>query len=117
MRNFLVKIVSGVLGLWIAVSFVPGVEFTGSLKSLAIAGCLLGLVNFFIKPILKVVTLPIRMLTLGLFEIIINMAMVWVIDIVYSELVVVGILPLFWTTLVVWGLSIILGLFFNRKHD
>jgi putative membrane protein len=117
MRNFFIKIVSGVLGLWIAVSFVPGVEFTGSLKGLAIAGCLLGLINFFVKPILKLVTLPIRMLTLGLFEIIINMAMVWVIDIVYAELIVMGIIPLFWTTLVVWGLSIILGLFFNRKHD
>jgi len=116
-RGFLVKIVSGVLGLWIAVSFVPGVEFTGSLKSLAIAGILLGLVNFFIKPLLKIITLPIRMLTLGLFGIIINVAMVWAIDIFYPELVIIGILPLFWTTLAVWGLSIILGLFFNRKHD
>jgi len=117
MRNFLTKIVSGVLGLWIAVSFVPGVNFTGSLKSLAIAGVLLGVVNFFVKPILKIITLPIRMLTLGLFEIIINMAMVWVIDIFYAELIIVGVLPLFWTTLIVWGLSLILGLFFNRKHD
>ncbi len=117
MRNFLVKIVSGTLGLWLAVNFVPGVDFTGSLKSLAIAGVLLGLVNFFVKPVLKIVTLPLRMLTLGLFEIVINMAMVWAIDIFYSELVIVGFMPLFWTTLIVWGLSIILGLFFNRKHD
>ena len=117
MRNFLVKIVSGTLGLWLAVNFVPGVDFTGSLKSLAIAGVLLGLVNFFVKPVLKIITLPLRMLTLGLFEIVINMAMVWAIDIFYSELVIVGFMPLFWTTLIVWGLSIILGLFFNRKHD
>lgn len=116
MRNFLTKIVSGVLGLWIAVNFVPQVTFTGSLKSLAIAGILLGLVNFFIKPILKIVTLPVRMLTLGLFEIVINMAMVWAIDIFYPELVIVGIAPLFWATLIVWGLSLVLGLFFNRKH-
>lgn len=115
MRNFFVKIVSGVLGLWVAVNFVTGVDFAGSLKNLAIAGVLLGLVNFFIKPILKIVTLPIRMLTLGLFEIVINMAMVWAIDIFYSELAIVGIMPLFWTTLVVWGLGIILGLLFNRK--
>ncbi|MEK7503499.1 MAG: phage holin family protein [Patescibacteria group bacterium] len=115
MKNFLVKIVSGVLGLWIAVNFVPGVDFTGSLKSLAIAGVLLGLVNFFVKPVLKIVTLPIRMLTLGLFSLVINMAMVWAIDIFYPELVIAGILPLFWTTLVIWGLGIILGLFFNRK--
>ncbi len=117
MQNFLAKIVSGILGLWLAVNFVPGVSFTGSLKSLAIAGVLLGLVNFFIKPILKVVTLPLRMLTLGLFGIVINMAMVWAIDIFYPELVIVGLLPLFWTTLVVWGVSTVLGLLFNRKHD
>jgi putative membrane protein len=117
MRNFLTKIVSGVLGLWIAVNFVPGVDFTGSLKSLAIAGCLLGLINFFIKPVLKTITLPIRMLTLGLFGLVINMAMVWAIDIFYVELVIVGIVPLFWTTLIVWGLSVVLDLFFNRKHE
>ena len=117
MRNFFVKIVSSVLGLWIAVSFVPGVNFTGSLKSLAIAGVLLGLVNFFIKPILKIVSLPLRLLTLGLFGLIINMAMVWAIDIFYPELVIVGVMPLFWTTLIILGLSIILNLFFNRKHD
>ncbi len=117
MRKFLVQIVSGVLGLVIAVNFVPGVSFTGSLKNLAIAGCLLGLVNFFIKPILKIVTLPIRMLTLGLFGLIINMAMVWAIDIFYVEFVVIGLLPLLWTTLIVWGLSTILGLFFNKHHE
>lgn len=115
MRSFLIKIVSAVLGLWIAVNFVPGVDFTGSLKNLALAGILLGLVNFFIKPVLKLVTLPIRMLTLGLFEIIINIAMVWVIDIFYSELIIAGILPLFWTTLVIWLLGVILSLLFNRK--
>ncbi len=115
MRNFLVKIVAGVLGLWVAVSFVPGVNFTGSLQSLAIAGVFLGLVNFFVKPILKIVTLPIRMLTLGLFGLIINMAMVWAIDIFYTELVIAGIVPLFWTTLIVWGLGLVLGLAFNRR--
>jgi len=117
MRNFLTKIVSGVLGLWIAVNFVPGVDFTGSLKSLVIAGCLLGLINFFIKPVLKTITLPIRMLTLGLFGLVINIAMVWAIDIFYVELVMAGIVPLFWTTLIVWGLSVVLGLFFDRHHE
>jgi len=113
MRNFFAKIVSGVLGLWIAVNFIPGVDFTGSLKSLAVAGVLLGLVNFFVKPVLKLITLPLRMLTLGLFGIVINMAMVWAIDIFFAELVIVGVLPLFWTTLVVWGLGTILDLFFK----
>ncbi len=115
MRDLFVKIASGIFGLWAATMFIAGVEFTGSWKILLFAGFLLGLINFFVKPILKLVTLPLRILTLGLVGLIINMAMIWVIDIFFVELVIVGILPLVWTTLIVSGLSIILSFFFRKK--
>lgn len=118
MRDLFLKITSGILGLWLASQFVPDVQFVGSWKLLLLAGFILGLINFFIKPILKTVTLPLRILTLGLFSIIINMAMIWLVDIFFNELVIVGIVPLFWTTLIIWGLSTILPLFFpKRKHE
>lgn len=107
MKNLLVKIFSGILGLWLASNFVPGVEFTGTWKVLILAGAMLGLINFFIKPILKSITLPLRILTLGLFGLIINVAMVWLIDIFFVELVIVGLLPLLWTTLIIWGLGLL----------
>src|SRR3989344_2838518 len=102
MRGLIVKIFSGILGLWLAASFVPGVEFTGTWQILILAGALLGLANFFIKRILKIITLPLRILTLGLFGLIINIAMVWAIDIFFTELVIVGLMPLLWTTLIIW---------------
>lgn len=118
MRNLFLKITSGILGLWIASQFISGVEFTGNWKTLLIAGLILGLINFFIKPILKLITLPLRILTLGLFSVIINAAMIWLVDIFFIELVIVGLMPLLWTTLVIWGLSVILPLFFpKRKHE
>ena len=107
MRNLFIKIAAGILGLWLASSFVPGVEFTGAWKILLFAGFLLGLMNFFIKPILKSITLPLRIITLGLFGLIINMAMVWLVDIFFTELTIVGVLPLLWTTLIIWGLSLL----------
>ena len=107
MKNLLVKITSGILGLWLAAQFVPGVEFTGNWKVLVLAGVMLGVANFFIKPILKTITLPLRMLTLGLFGLIINIAMVWLIDIFFTELNIVGLVPLLWTTLIVWGLGLL----------
>ena len=85
MAKLLFHIISGILGIYLAVKFVPGVEFTGNFQMLLIIGAVLGLVNFFIKPILKAISLPIRILTLGLFSLIINMAMVWLIEILFPE--------------------------------
>lgn len=118
MRDLFLKITSGILGLWLASQFITGVEFTGTWKVLLFAGFVLGLINFFIKPVLKFITLPLRILTLGLFGLVINMAMIWLVDIFFVELIIVGVLPLFWTSLIIWGLSTVLPLFFPKgKHE
>ncbi len=118
-RNLLVKIVCGILGIWLAVQLVSGVEFEGTYKTLILAGTVLGLINSFIKPVLKLITLPIRILTLGLFGLIINIGMVWFADIFFAELEIKGLEPLFWTTLLVWGVGLIIPLFFpqRKKHE
>lgn len=110
MKKLLLTIASGILGLWLASQFVTGVEFLGSWQDFLLVGLILGLINFFIKPILKLITLPLRMLTLGLFGLVINMAMIWLVDILFAELIIQGIIPLFWTTLIIWGLGLAVGL-------
>jgi putative membrane protein len=99
------KIISGVLGLWIAIEFIDGVSFLGTWKELLIIGLVMGVINVFIKPVLNLISLPLKILTLGLFGIIINMAVVWAIDIFFPELIITGILPLLWTTLIIWGMG------------
>lgn len=59
------------LCLWVADQLFEGISFSG-LEALALAGLLLGLVNALVKPILVILTLPITVLTLGLFLLIIN---------------------------------------------
>ncbi len=107
-HTLFLQIISGILGLWLATQFVVGVEFIGPTGTLVWAGIGLGIINSFLKPILKIIAIPLRMLTLGLFGIIINMGMIWLIDIIFPELIILGLIPLFWTTIIVWGLSIIL---------
>jgi putative membrane protein len=113
MGNILFRIIAGILGLWIAVQFVSGVEFTGPWKNLLLAGLILGLINALIKPLIKMITLPLRIITLGLFGLIIELAIVWAIDIFFPELIIKGFFPLLWTTLIVWAL----GLFFFPKKQ
>ena len=115
MGKLLFQIIAGTLSFWLAVKFVPGVEFIGETKYLFLAGAVLGLINFFIKPFLKMITLPLRILTLGVFSLIINMLMVWTVDILFIELIIPGIIPLFWTTIIVWAVSFFLGLYTPRR--
>lgn len=115
--RLIVQIGTGILGLWLATEFVSGVEFIGPFKSLLIAGTILGLINFFIKPVLKLITLPLRILTLGLFSLVINMGMIWIADILFPELIIKGLTPLFWTTIIIWALSLFLGTYWPDKKS
>ena len=110
-HTLILQIISGIAGIWLATQFVGGVEFTGPIKTLIYAGAALGIINSFLKPILKIISFPLRILTLGLFSVVINMCMVWLIDIYFQELIIPGLVPLLWTTLIIWGLSIALHLF------
>ena len=111
------NIIAGIAGLWTADKFIAGVDFSNDWETLLLAGLTLGLANFFIKPILKIITVPIRFLTFGLFGLLINVGMVLGVDIFFPELTIKGITPLLWTTLIVWGLGVLLALFFPKKKN
>ena len=108
-RKLILQVIAGVAGIWLAWQLIVGVEFTGTIRNLLIAGLILGLINFFIKPILNLVTLPLRIITFGLFSLVINMGIVWLIEIIFPQLSIAGIYPLFWTTIMIWALSLIAG--------
>lgn len=71
MRGFLVRLVITALGLWIAAQLLPGIAFS-STRALILSALLLGLVNAVIRPIIFILTLPLTVLTLGLFILIVN---------------------------------------------
>ena len=109
MKNLAFQIIGGIISFWLAVKLVSGVEFVGEAKYLIIAGTFLGLINFFIKPFIKLITFPLTVLTFGIFGLIINMGLIWLVDLAFPELVIAGLIPLFWTTLIVWIVSFLLG--------
>lgn len=71
MRGFLFRLVITALGLWLAATIVPGVELKGWGALLA-AALVLGIVNAVIRPVILVLTLPLTVLTLGLFILVVN---------------------------------------------
>jgi putative membrane protein len=59
------------LAVWVAAQLVPGIHLQGLKSTLVVAG-ILGLLNALIKPTLKVLTIPLTFLTLGLFAVLLN---------------------------------------------
>jgi putative membrane protein len=80
---FLVDWLVLALAVWVAAQLVPGIHLEGFKSTLAVAG-ILGLLNALIKPTLKVLSIPLTTLTLGLFIVLINTALLaltdWITD-------------------------------------
>jgi putative membrane protein len=74
MAGFLVRLLIGAFGLWVASQLVPGMHIEGG-GTLLLAALLLGLVNAVVRPVIVILTLPITLLTLGFFLLVVNAAM------------------------------------------
>ena len=75
LAKFIIRAAFAALGLWLAARFVPGVKVRDA-GTLVLAAVLLGLVNAFIRPVVVVLTLPLTIVTLGLFLLIVNALMI-----------------------------------------
>ncbi len=92
----MIKLILKWLALSIAVIaaayIVPGISVISPLTALWV-GLVLGLINTFIKPVLKILTLPVNIITLGVFGIILNALLFWLASAIVSGFVVAGFMP------------------------
>jgi putative membrane protein len=83
MRGFIIRVLIVAAGLWLASEIVPGVEINDG-WSLVWAALILGIINAVIRPVIIILTLPLTVLTLGLFLLVINAGMLsltaWLLD-------------------------------------
>jgi putative membrane protein len=92
MTGFLLRVAIVALGLWLATYILPGLRFDGPGYLLG-AALLLGIVNAIVRPIAVILTLPLTLLTLGLFLLVINAAMLGLVALLVSGFQISG----FWT--------------------
>jgi putative membrane protein len=74
-RNLILRWAINALALFITVQLVPGLHFTGTVPQLFGVAAVFGILNAVLRPILAVLTCPLMMLTLGLFALVLNGAM------------------------------------------
>ena len=109
MLRFIIRILGNAVALYVAFLIVPGFLVSGSWEQYLIAGLILALLNMLVRPVLKVISFPLIVVTLGLFTFIINILMLWILDYLVSFVAIESLIALIWTTIIVS----IVNLFFS----
>lgn len=119
MNRLLIRLVINATALWVATRVVEGIHAERSVETLVVVALIFGLVNALIRPVLAVLTCPLRMVTLGLFTLVLNAFMLWLTSAVAGwlgvEFRVDGFLPAFWGALAISLVSVILSLFIGEE--
>jgi putative membrane protein len=114
MLGFLIRAALVALGLWLATAWVQGVSIDTP-STLILAGILLGVVNSIIRPIAILLTLPMTILTLGLFLLVINAGMVALVAWMLPGMHVTSFGAAFWTSILVSLVSFVGSWFVGGK--
>ena len=112
---FLLRLLINAAALWIAIQLVDGIEHRGSWWSLLIVALVFGVLNASIRPLLKLLSLPVIILTLGLFIFVINALMLmltgWISGLLDLGFYVAGFWDAFVAGLIISVVSFVLSLF------
>ena len=111
---FLIRLLVNAAALWVATRLVPGVSFDGGALPFLGVALVFGVVNAFIRPLLKILTFPLILVTLGLFALVVNGLMLWLTSSLSASLGlgfhVSGFWAAFWGAIVVSLTSLVLSL-------
>lgn len=108
--KIVVAIVLNAIGFWLAIKYISGFSVSGDFKQFLAIAVLFTALNFFLKPILKLVLGPIIILTLGLGVVIVNALIIYILDIFSQNLTIETVLALLYTTLIMSAINVVFHL-------
>lgn len=99
--GFILRLLGNSIALYLANLTVGGFVFNGSLKEYLIAGILLTTLHYIVRPILRTVLSPLVWITLGLFTLVINGAILWIVAYFLDFMMFENFFALLWVTIIV----------------
>ena len=109
--RLLIRLLINAAALWVAAQLVDGIDLEGSVGGILLVALVFGLVNAFLRPVLRLLSLPVMILTLGLFALVINALLLWLTGALLDQLTVDGFIPALLGSIVVSIVSAVLGWF------
>lgn len=109
MIRIALRVIINAAALWVAARFIDGISLSEDVGSILFVAIVFGLINAFIRPVVLVLTFPALLLTLGLFTLVINAAMLGATAWLTDSLAIDGFVPAFLGALVITVISWVLS--------
>lgn len=95
--------------LWVVTALLTNVTYSG-LGHLLLAAAVFGILNTFLKPLARLLTLPLAILTLGIAWFFVSMFMLWLTAAIVPGFAIHGFWTLVWATIIVWAVNLIVDI-------
>ena len=115
LRWLFVSWIANAIALGVTALVLGGVNVNGSAGTLFVAALVFGVLNTILKPILKLVTLPFAVMTLGIAWFFVSLLMLWLTDLLVSGFNIKGFGTYVWATIIVWAVNLIVDNVFHRQ--
>jgi putative membrane protein len=118
MTKLVIRVLINAAALWVAASLVDGVTLTETWWMILVVAVIFGAVNAVLKPIAKILSLPLIIVTLGLFTIIINTLLLYLVDFLVGDaLEVSGFVNAIIASIIISLVSFVLSIFLTDDDD
>lgn len=107
-KTFILRWLVNFLGLWAAASLLSGIDYTGRLRVLIWAALIFSIVNAVLRPLIVLLTLPAIVWTLGLFMLVINSLMLYLVDFLYPKFSITSVRSAVMAVIIIWGVNYLL---------
>ena len=115
--KLIIRILANSAAIWVASHFIDGFSFSGNSRDWILAGLVLAVLNSLVRPILKLLTCPVIILTLGLFSVFINIFVLFLAEKILPNLQIDGFWPAFWGVIVISLVNYIILSIFDNKEE
>jgi putative membrane protein len=112
-RRLLYSWIVNVAAIWVASVFVDGVDYSEDYWVLIVTGLVFGLVNFLVKPIIKLLALPLIVITFGIVLFFINLLMLYITSWIVSGFEISSFMSGIWATVIIAAVNWVLTSIFD----
>ena len=116
-KNFLLRWLVNFLGLWGAATLVAGIQYSDRIKILIIAALIFSIVNMLIRPFIILLALPAIVVTLGLFTLVINAAMLYLVTLFYPKFEINSFSAAIFAVIIIWLVNLLITNLLDSRQN
>lgn len=113
--KFIITWLISSISLIIVAYIIPGISFT-SFSVILFSAIILGIINAIIRPLIIILTIPINIITLGIFTFFINALMFWIVHLIVPGFQITNFMTAFWGAIIYLIINLILNIIFTKDN-